>query len=405
MKRILFIITFICFFIFPFSVSAETFNLYSDNALLYNLSEDKVMYEKNADDKVMIASLTKVISASVILDYIDEDDFDKEIDFSKVDFKYLKKNDLSISSYDKDKTYTYGDFLYSFVMESSADCGYALAYSVASDIDEFSSLMNKKAKSLGMNNSHFDNPVGIDSKGNYSTMRDMVTFMKSALKDEVLTKLMSTFSYKASDGTKISHTIKWYTKDKKIDMPYLKGGKTGYNDIPGYALLSYANYEGVTYILATTNADYNYFIPRHFVDAKKIYDYYYKNYGYQKLVNKDDEIDVLDSIYTDKDITIKASLDVLYYLKNNYKKEDVTLKILEFDNKRYSYKKDDIVGKVGVYYQDELIDTIDALAGNNSSFSIIKFVSYNKLIFISLFVYFIIILSTYLTIKKIKNRY
>lgn len=404
MRKILFIIiTFVLFF--PSFVYAETFNLYSDNVLFYNLSEDKVMYEKNADEKAMIASLTKVISVSVILDYIDEEDFDKKIDFKKVDFKYLQKNDLSISSYDRNKSYTYRDFLYSFVMESSADCGYALSYLVASDIEEFSSMMNKKAKSLGMNNSHFDNPVGIDSKGNYSTMRDMVTFMKSALKNKTLKELMSTFSYKASDGTKISHTIKWYTEGKDLKMPYLKGGKTGYNDIPGFALLSYAEKDGVTYILATTNADYNYFIPRHFVDAKTIYDYYFKNYGYKKLLNKNDEVYTLDTKYTNKKVVLKASDDVLYYLKNNYKKEDVSIKVNSFNDKRFSYKKGDKLGKINVYYKDTLVKEIDAIACNSSSFSFIKFISYNKLIFIAGFVYFIIIFSTYLIIRKIKNRY
>ena len=160
------------------------------SAMLKILEDNHISYDND---------ITKIISTSVMLDYINEDDFNKKINFNKVNFKFLWKNDLSTSSYNRYKTYTYKDFLYSFVMESSADCGYALMYEISDSTKDFSVLMNKKAKSLGMNNSHFDNPVGLDSKNNYSTMRDMVTFMKNALKDKTLTKIMSTFSYKASN--------------------------------------------------------------------------------------------------------------------------------------------------------------------------------------------------------------
>lgn len=64
------------FFSFISPIYAEEFDLYSDNVLFYNLEEDKIMYEKNADEKVSIASLTKVISAMVMIDLIN--DYDKK---------------------------------------------------------------------------------------------------------------------------------------------------------------------------------------------------------------------------------------------------------------------------------------------------------------------------------------
>ena len=237
MKR--FLIFIFCFLLLSISnVYAEEFNIYSDNAILYNIEEDKILYEKEPEEKVQIASMTKVMTALVVLDH--EKDLNKEISFKDVDFDFIKKEDLSISTLDSDRTYTYKEFLYSFILESSADCGYALALDVGKTNKNFSKLMNDKAKELGMNNSKFNNPIGLDDeKNHYSTMNDMLTLMKAALNNETLKEIMSTMKYKI-DGNYIYHTIYGYQKKFDLEMPYLVGGKTGFNTIPGYALASFA---------------------------------------------------------------------------------------------------------------------------------------------------------------------
>lgn len=401
MKKIfVLIITFLI--ISSCNIYAEEFNIYSKNAVFYNIEEEKVMYEKGANEKVQIASLTKILTALIVLE--NEKNLDKEISFKKVDYDFLKEMDLSISSLDKNKTYTYKDFLYSFIMESSADCGYALALEIGKTNKGFSDLMNKKAKKLGMNNSKFNNPVGLDDeKNHYSTMNDMLLLMKTALNNKPLKEIMSTNKYKI-DNDYIYHTLYGYQKKFNIKMPYLIGGKTGYNDIPGYALASFAKANDSSYILITTNAEYDYNNPKHLKDAKKIYEYYFNNYDYQTIIEKNNTfITYKTKNLREKNIDIKAKNDVKLFLNNNYKDEDIRFHydgVKTIDN---YHKKGDYLGKIKIYYKDELKDEIKVYLDKDVHKNFIGFIEYHKYTIIACLCYLAIISGTLILIKKIKK--
>lgn len=403
MVKKLSIILIIFLIILTFNVKAENFKTYSDNIIVYNIEENKIMYGKNINEKASIASLTKVMSALVIIEK--EKDLTKEIDFQKVDFNFLKEEDLSSSSLDLDKTYTYKDFLYSFILESSADCGYALVLDTSSSVKEFVSLMNKKAKELGMKNTKFSNPIGLDDVNNYSTMEDMLILMKYSLKNETLKEIMSTFSYKTSNNDYIKHTLLGYMNKFDIEMPYLKGGKTGYNDDPGYALMSYAKKNNSSYIIVSTNASYDMNNPKHLKDAKKLYEYYFNNYGYQKLIEKNTVVLTLKTKYLKEDeIKVRLSNDIVYFTRNNYQKEDVTTKYKGIKEVSIKNKKGDKLGTLKVYYKDVLVDTVDITLEQNVHFSPLKFLKDNKYIVISSICYLVIILATIIIVVRIKKR-
>lgn len=401
MKKIIF--CFIIFFSFISPIYAEEFDLYSDNVLFYNLEEDKIMYEKNADEKVSIASLTKVISAMVMIDLIN--DYDKKIDFDNVDFNFLRNEDLSISSLDKNKTYTYRDFIYSFIMESSADCGYALVLDICDSTDEFVKLMNNKAKELGMNSSKFSNPIGLDDINNYSTMNDLLILMKASLNNSLLKTIMSTFEYEISDGSVIHHTIYYYMDHFDLNMPYLKGGKTGYNDDPGFTFMGYGNMNNSTYIFVSSNATYDYNNPKHLKDAAKLFNYYFKNYGYQKLLEKDDIVLRLDTLYAKEEfVNIRIDQDVTMFLNSNYDSDKIKTVYNGIEVIKPSYEEGKYLGKLTVYYDNEVVSIIDIYLTNSVSFSLINFISYHKFIVIAIVCYSFIISSTWIIVRKIKKR-
>ena len=384
------------------NVYAEKLNIYSDNAILYNIEEDKVMYEKKPDEKVQIASMTKVMTALVVLEH--ENNLNKEISFKNVDFDFLRDEDLSISTLDRKKTYTYKEFLYSFILESSADCGYALALDVGQTSKNFSKLMNEKAKELGMNNSKFNNPVGLDDvKGHYSTMGDMLTLMKASLDNEILKEIMSTMKYKIDDEY-IYHTIYGYQKKFDLKMPYLIGGKTGFNTIPGYALASFAEKNDSSYILVTTNASYEYDNPKHLKDAKKIYEYYFNNYGYHTVIKKDNLFITFDTKYLkEKKIRIKSTEDVVLFLKNNYNEADIKYDYTGIKTITNHSKKGDYLGTIKVYYKDDVKKEIKVYLDKDVHKNIIGFIEYHKYIIIASFCYITIIISTIIILRKIKK--
>lgn len=393
------------------NVNATEFNIHSKNAILYNVEEKTIMYQKNSNEKAQIASLTKVMSALTILEK--NPDLNKKIKMSNtVDYKFLKEKDLALSSLDKDKEYTYKDLLYSFIMESAADCGYALAIDTSGNSENFVKEMNKEKDKLKMNDSNFSNPVGLDSTNNYSTMSDMLKLMQAALKNENLNLMMSTFKYEAEDGTKLTHSLEPYVNKKTknkiakgLYMDYLKGGKTGTEEIPGHALMSYANKNDTTYILITTNAKDNIYYPEHVEDAKTVYSYYYNTYGYKTLVKDDFILATLKTKYMkEKKVNISTNETIRYFTDKTFDESKIVLRYEGVKEVTPKYKKGDKLGNCYVYYDKNLIKTIKVTMPFTPHMSVKDFIGYNKYIIIAGLSYLLIIILTVITVKKIKKR-
>ena len=172
--KILFFVL-VCLALTITNVNADELKISSNNAVLYNLNDDTILYEKNKDQKVSIASLTKMMTALVAIENIE--DLNKKVTFVKSDYDKLIEMDATGSSLDKSKSYTYEDLLYGLILESGADCANALARLVAGNEKDFVKMMNAKAKELGMNNTSFANPIGMDDKNNYSTVNKPTDFM------------------------------------------------------------------------------------------------------------------------------------------------------------------------------------------------------------------------------------
>lgn len=336
------------------NVNADEIKINSNNAVLYNLNDDKILYEKNKNEKVSIASLTKMMTALVAIENIE--DLNKKVTFKKSDYDKLIEMDASGSSLDNSKSYTYEDLLYGLILESGADCANALARLVAGSYENFVKMMNAKAKELGMNSTSFSNPIGMDDKNNYSTVDDLAILFKTGLKNKEFKKIISTFEYKLSDGTPIKHTIYYYMKNANISMPYIKGGKTGYEIDAGYALATIAYQNDTLLMLITSKAKES---PEHIEDAKKVYDYYFKNYGYQTLIKKGDIITTVDAKYLSEEyINIKADEDVKYYMKNDYDPEKINIIYDGIDTITPENKYKEKIGTLNIYYGEKLIKTL-----------------------------------------------
>lgn len=239
-------------------------SIYSNNAILYNLKDDEILFQKNKDQKVSIASLTKMMTALIAIENIN--DLNEKVSFQKSDYQDLIAMDASASSLNHEKQYSYNDILHGLMMESGADCANILARLVGGNEKTFVKMMNQKAKQLGMKNTSFANPIGMDDKNNYSTMSDLVLLFKAGLKNDTWKKIATTMYYTLEDGTKIEHTIKLYERNAYIKAPYILGGKTGYETDAGYALATIANKNNTTLIFITSKTNT---LNGHIKDAKK----------------------------------------------------------------------------------------------------------------------------------------
>lgn len=351
MKRVLFLIVFITSLLLINNVKADEININSNNAVLYNINDGILLYEKNKDQRISIASLTKLMTALVAVENIDN--LNQKVKLEKSDYDKLLIQDASASSLKKDTYYTYEDLLYGLILESGADCANALARLTAGNEANFVKKMNERAKSLGMNNTSFSNPIGLDSINNYSTVEDVATLLKKDLRNPTLRKIITSLEYTLSDGTEINHTIKSYMKQLNVDMPYIKGGKTGYEIKAGFALASIAQKDDTTLLLITSIGKHK---GDHIKDAKTLYEYYFTNYGYKNIIQEGDTITTLKGkLLSKKKINIKADRDINYYLKNDYDKNDIKLVYKGKNTLSLKDHYNEKLGTVKAYYKDKHI--------------------------------------------------
>ena len=373
MKKIIFTIL----LLFPIFVSALEIN--SKHAILYNLNEDKIVFEKNSNEITSIASLTKIMTTIVAIENIEN--LDAKVTITEKDFNGLY--DASLAGFEVGDEVTYRDLLYGTMLPSGAEASQALANNISGSVNVFAGLMNEKAKELGMKNTHFVNTSGLDVNNHYSTVYDVAVLLKYCLNNKTFKTIFESTSYKTSNGELTLYSTFRYTAikyDYKSD--YILGAKTGYTDDAGKCLASiaYDQNNDILYLLVTTGANTSTDDAYHIKDATNIYTYYFENYGYVNLM---DENELLVSIKTkyskNKYLNFYAKEDVSFYTKKDeFDKNKIKLIYDGVNIIDQSIKKGEKLGTVGIYYDDEYINSLDIILNDEYKFSIIYFLLQNK---------------------------
>jgi D-alanyl-D-alanine carboxypeptidase len=308
MKKIGVILLLLFLLIQPINIYA--FEISSKHAVLYNLDEDKVIYEKDSNSRTSIASMTKIMTCLVALENIK--DLNGEVTITSDMLKGLREANASVAGFYVGEKLTYLDLLYGLMLPSGADAAQALAITTSGSVDNFVAKMNSKASSLGLKNTHFTNTTGLDSNNHYSTVVDVATILKEALKNDIFKKIFTTRKYVTSNKR---HTLNMTFTRKNYDTSFILGGKTGYTDAAGLCLASISKYNDVNYLLVTSEASTKSGID-HLKDAKTIYTYYFNNYSNREVLVSGEEIVNL-KINEEKYINYKTTNSIKKYLPNN----------------------------------------------------------------------------------------
>lgn len=351
-----FIFIYLLFIMFAPFVKAEEFNITSDYVVLYNLNDDNVLYELNSDEITQIASLTKIMACIVAIE--ENKDLDEEVIITKEALEGIYEyTRIGLKVGDK---VTVRDLLYGTMLPSGADAVNALAIHTSGSIDKFVTLMNEKVDKLGLKNTSFDNPVGMDSDNNYSTANDVAVILKYGLENDTFKELFTTREYNINSlGITVKSTLISYSKSYGLDVSEIDGAKSGYTDGAGLCLASVATIDDVSYLLVTMGADT---LNRSNAvrDSLTIYDYYSSTYSYQEIMKKGD---VLASIPIKwgkvKTYQIKATDNMELYLENGIRKNKIKYQYDGVDELSYKIKKGDKLGTITVLYRDEKLITYD----------------------------------------------
>ena len=258
----------------PRRVSLE--GLISPEAVLMDADSGEVLAAKNADASIYPASMTKVMTALLVLEATP--DLDTPVTLPGEIFTALQTEKASMAGFLPGETATVRDLLYGALLPSGAECCEALAREVSGSEEAFVELMNQKAAALGMASTHFCNPTGLHDPEHVSTVRDMARLTEAALQNETFRKLFTTERYTVPatnchpQGFTMHSTLLSQLDGTELHSGRILGGKTGYTGEAGLCLASLAEVKGREYILVTAGAGGNHSTaPYHIEDAVTVY--------------------------------------------------------------------------------------------------------------------------------------
>jgi len=231
----------------PAKISAKSY-------IVYDTLTGRALFEGNADERRLIASVTKLLTAVTALQMADLDDV--------VTVSHAAAHVEGSSMYAKPgEALTVRTLLYGLMLESGNDAALALAeHCGKGDVRVFVDAMNAMAEKIGMKDSHFENPHGLDAEGQYSTARDLAILAAWALENETLQKIVSTRTYRAEGHAMQNHNkLLWMIEGAE-------GVKTGFTRAAGRCLVSSVRREGRRIIVVTLSA------PDDWRDHKTLYD-------------------------------------------------------------------------------------------------------------------------------------
>ncbi|MCX4254074.1 MAG: D-alanyl-D-alanine carboxypeptidase [Bacilli bacterium] len=327
MKKI--VVLFLSFIIIPLN----SFAMSAEKAVVMDINSGRVLYNLNGDDPRLIASITKIMTCLITIMY---SDLNKTV---VVDEDILKAYGSSVYL-EVGEEIKLKDLLYGLMLRSGNDAATAIANTVAGSNENFVFLMNEYAKTIGMKNTNFVNPHGLDSKGvgNISTAYDMALLTKVAMQNKIFREIFGTTNYKAESNLK---TYNWAGKNKLFSMyKYTTGGKTGYTDAAKRTLVTTASKDNKNLVIVTLND------PNDFNDHKDLYETYFNKYEAILALDKNN-FQVEDTFYK----------DINFYIKNDYyalitKEEQKNLKI-EITLYKYDTVYNDIkIGEAKVMLDD-----------------------------------------------------
>ena len=273
----------------------------AEKAALLDAATGRMIYEKAADSRSLIASTTKIMTALVVCEQcnvLDRVRIPKEAVGIEGSSVYLKEGEVL----------TVQDLLYGMMLHSGNDAAVALAIYCGGTVEGFAELMNDKARVLGLRDSHFVNPHGLDAPEHYSTARDLAMLSAYAMNNPIFAQTVSTKTVSAGSRSLRNHNkLLW-----QVDGA--DGVKTGYTKAAGRILVSSAIRQGRRLIAVTINDGNDW------VDHKNLFDRGFSEYDHKRLVQKGECLGSVEVISgREERVNILAAEDFFYAIRSDEK--------------------------------------------------------------------------------------
>ncbi|WP_057914325.1 D-alanyl-D-alanine carboxypeptidase family protein [Peribacillus muralis] len=340
-------------FVAPVQRAKANVAVSAHSAILMDEESGRVIYEVNAHEKNRIASITKIMTAILA---VESGQMDETVKVSSNAFG-TEGSSLYLKEGEKIKL---EDLVYGLMLRSGNDAAVAISEKVGGSLDGFVWLMNQKAEEIGMKNTHFSNPHGLDNTENhYSTAYDMAILTRYAMKNDTYAKIAGTKEHRAPNSTEQWDYV-WKNKNRLLTQlyEYCTGGKTGYTKLAKRTLVTTATKNGHDLIAVTLNG------PDDWNDHIQMYESAFKNYKRTEILPQGPVEDMKNKTYKNH-----------AYIKNDFtypltEEEseliNVKMKLLKpkkaWEDKR---KIPEVVGRASIYLDGKQIGTRSIFYGES----------------------------------------
>ena len=345
------------------STANAGFEVNARTAILQDYLSGEILYEKEADMKIFPASMTKIMTSIIAFELIEKGELslDEKIFVSENAWRWSQAGYSSMFIMVGDQV-TVENLLRGIIVASGNDACIALAEGIAGTEEEFAIMMTSKAKELGMYNTNFSNSSGITSSQNYSTVRDVLIMSNYLIKNypehyKYFKEKEFTWDRTGGDPITQGNRNPLLYKNMGVD-----GIKTGYLSTEKYSLASSIERNGRRLIAVASGFETKNSRSK---QSAKLLTYGITNFDTIKISKGNEKFDSLDVWLGKKDkVNVHTNIDIYKTIPKARKKYlkaviDYTGPLLAPIN------KNDNVGKLNLYYKDELIDQYDLYASEN----------------------------------------
>ena len=352
MKKV--IIMFFIMLSFLVSVKAEDTVLAPNakSAIIMEYSTGKILYENNSHEKMAPASMTKMMSLLLIMEAIENGNLKWD------DMITVSSNASSMGGsqilLETGEQMSVEDLVKGVSIASGNDAVVALAETIAGTEENFVNMMNDKAKELGLNDTNFKNCHGLDEANHYSSAHDMAVIARNLVRHEKILEFSSVYETYLRENTDrkiwLVNTNKLVRFKQGVD-----GLKTGFTDTAGYCLTATMKKDNMR-IIATVMGEADSSVRN--TEVGQMLDYAFSMYKLDKVLSKDSIVKKKNiNKAKENKINIVPTRDVTILSKKT-DKINPTYKI-KINDLKVPIKKGDIVGKLTVYDDNNILDTID----------------------------------------------
>lgn len=400
----------------------------ADVVLLVNTDSETVIFDKNADKKTAPASITKIVTCMLVLENCD--DLNTPLTCKRESLNGLYEQNAATVGILAGETLTVKELLYCLMIPSAADAANILAdYIGGGSIENFVVMMNDFVKKLGCENTTFINAHGLDENGgNITTAYDLYKITKYALENPTFKEITSTLRYQIEPTEKYPYIRYLNNTNKMMNSaykdyysPYISGVKTGTTALAGHCVVSTASKNGYNYMLIVMNAP-QYDIDGDnveenvaFTDSKKIYEWAFKNIVLTKVTNTTDVVTVVDVKYNWKvdHLRLLPAKEMSALVPSGTESGSLVIRPIESETPKVvkaPIKKGDVLGKAEILYGEDVVATVDLVAAENVSRSILLVILdgiktvISSTVFKILFALFAVLIIVYILLIIRRNR-